>query len=100
MSKLYLFKYNNYFNRIVKRESNLASYGTPVYTLTPTNFNYNDGVETSHIVNYEKDEGDYVIITDTIDNVETIISRWFVIENQRKRGGQHELTLRRDLIAD
>lgn len=100
MSKLYLYNYNNYFNRIIKKEVDLASYGTPLYQLENTNFNYNDGVETSHDINYNKEEGDYVIITEVIDNIETIISRWFVIENQRLRGGQHRLQLRRDLIVD
>lgn len=100
MSKLYLYNYNNYFNRIIKKEVDLASYGTPLYQLANTNFNYNDGVETSHDINYDKEEGDYVIVTEVIDNIETIISRWFVIETKRLRGGQHRLTLRRDLIVD
>lgn len=97
MSKLYLYNYNNYFNRIVKKESTLANYGTPIYTLAATNFNYNDGVETSHDVNYSGFDGDYLIITDEEDN---IVSRWFVVENKRTRGGQHRLSLRRDLIVD
>lgn len=100
MSKLYLFNYNNYFNRIVKKESSLSNYGTPIYTLDNTNFNYNDGVITNHVINYNGQDGDYLIITETVDNTETIASRWFVIENQRTRGGQHTLTLRRDLIVD
>lgn len=100
MSKLYLFNYNNYFNRIVKKESSLANYGTPIYTLDNTNFNYNDGVITSHDINYNGQDGDYVIITETTNNTETIVSRWFVVENKRNRGGQHKLTLRRDLIVD
>ena len=57
----------------------------------------NDSVETSHVVNYNGFDGDYVIITDDKDN---ITSRWFVMENQRTRGGQHKLQLRRDLIVD
>lgn len=97
MSKLYLYNYNNYFNRIIKRESTLANYGTPLYTLAETNFNYNDGVTTSHVVNYDSEQGDYVIITDKNNN---IVSRWFVVENKRQRTGQHTLSLKRDLIAD
>lgn len=100
MSKIYLFEYNNYFNRIVKRENTLASYGTPLYTLATTNFNTNDGVSTYHDINYTKEEGDYLVVTEEVENVETIVSRWFVTEMKRLRGGQYRLQLRRDLIAD
>ena len=97
MSKLYLYNYNNYFNRIVKKEDSLQGYGTPIYTLTATNFNYNDGVETYHDINYSGFDGNYLIVTDDKDN---IVSRWFIKENKRLRGGQHRITLRRDLIVD
>lgn len=97
MSKLYLYNYNNYFNKIVKKETSLANYGTPIYSIANVNFNYNDGVNTSHVINYNGQDGDYVIITDDSNNIS---SRWFVMENVRNRGGQHNLTLRRDLIVD
>lgn len=97
MSNLYLYNYNNYFNRIVKKESSLANYGTPIYSITGTNFDMNDSVEASHVVNYGGFDGDYVVITDNKGN---ITSRWFVMENTRNRGGQHTLKLRRDLIVD
>lgn len=100
MSKIYLYNYNNYFNRIVKKEASLNDYGQAIYSLATTNFNYNDGVETYHDINYAKEEGDYLIVTETENNVETIVSRWFVIENKRLRGGQHRLQLRRDLVVD
>ena len=96
MSKLYLYNYNNYYNRIFKKENTLAAYGTPIYTLT-ANFNYNDGVDTYHDVNYNGQDGDYLIVTDENDNIQ---SRWFVLENKRNRGGQHRLTLKRDLKVD
>lgn len=97
MSKLYLYNYNNYFNRIVKKEDTLANYGTPIYTLSDTNFNPNDGVTTSHVCNYTKEDGDYVVIT---DDTNKIVSRWFVVETQRTRGHQYKLELKRDLIVD
>lgn len=102
MSNLYLYNYNNYFNRIVKKESNLVGYGTPIYSLVatdskPVNFNYNDGIRTTHDINYPNQDGDYLIVTDNNNN---IVSRWFVIESKRTRGGQHRLQLKRDLIAD
>ena len=96
MSKLYLFNYNNYFNRLFKKESSLADYGTPIYSLT-ANFNYNDGVDTYHDINYNGQDGDYFIVC---DDENEIVSRWFVLENKRNRGGQHRLTLKRDLKVD
>ena len=95
-SNIYIYTYNNYFNRIVKKESNLANYGTPEYVLTNTNFDYADGVSTSHVFNYNGN-GDYVIVTDEENN---ILHRWFVIENKKTRGGQYIFTLRRDLFVD
>ena len=97
MSNIYLYNYNNYFNKIYKKEDTLEEYGTPIYTLLDTNFNYNDGVDTSHVVNYDEQDGDYLIVTDKNNE---IVSRWFVTENVRNRGGQHTLTLRRDLRVD
>lgn len=97
MSRLYLFNYNNYFNRIIKRGNVLSDYGTPIYYLEQTNFDYNDGVDAQHIINYEGMDGDYCVITDKNG---VILSRWFVTENQRKRGGQHLIKLKRDLITD
>ncbi len=97
MSNLYLFNYNNYFNRIEKKEANLSAYGTPIYVLENTNFNYADGVTTSHIINFNSEQGNYVIITDSENNIS---SRWFVTDNPKTRGGQRNLQLRRDLAID
>jgi len=96
MSKIYIYKYNNYFNRIIKRESTLAGYGTPIHTLNNTNFNYNDGVITNHVCNYNGD-GDYLILCDDDNNIQ---SHWFILEHGKTRGGQFNLSLRRDLIVD
>lgn len=96
MSKIYIFKYNNYFNRIIKRESTLAGYGTPTHILNNTNFNYNDGVITNHVCNFNGD-GDYLILCDDNNNIQ---SHWFILEHGKTRGGQFNLSLRRDLIVD
>lgn len=96
MSKIYIFKYNNYFNRIIKRESTLAGYGTPTHILNNTNFNYNDGVITNHVCNFNGD-GDYLILCDDNNNIQ---SHWFILEHGKTRGGQFNLQLRRDLIVD
>lgn len=96
MSKIYIFKYNNYFNRIIKKETSLANFGTPLYIINNTNFNYADGVTTSHVCNYAG-SGDYLIVCDDENN---IMSHWFIINHDKTRGGQISLNLRRDLIVD
>lgn len=98
---LYVYKYNNYYNRIVKKEDNLQDYGEPLYSLANVlNFNFGDGVNTTQTLNTNV-KGDYVILTkyDSIGN-EVIDSRWFIMENKYQRNGQWTLTLRRDLIVD
>lgn len=99
----YLLKYNNYYNRIVKKFEALGDYlQEPYYNninILNVNFNENDGVNTTQIINSNA-QGDYAIVTDNINNIETIVSRWFVLEHRRQRNGQWLLTLRRDLVAD
>lgn len=101
MSKLYLLNYNNYYNRIVKR-STLAEYrAAAIYTLPDVNFKPNDSCYTDQIVNISDSiNPDYVVITDTVNNVETLSSRWFILESKRLRGSQYRLQLRRDVFAD
>ena len=96
---LYLLKFNNYYNRIVKKFNTLSEYlVTPYYNndvVENVNFNPNDGVDTTQIVN-SNGKFDYCILSDGI----TIESRWFILESKRQRNGQYLLTLRRDLIVD
>jgi hypothetical protein len=98
---LYILKYNNYYNRILKREINIQSYlDYEIYSVSGINFNPNDGVNTTHILGGATSysgEGDYLLITDDYNN---IVSRWFIIDAQRVRAGQYSLTLRRDLFVD
>lgn len=104
MATLYAFKFNNYYNRRLKRFTALEDYPEPEYFETGTycNFNPNDGINTEIILgrpgnnNYEGD-CDYFIYSD--DNV-NITSRWFVIEQTRKMGYQYKVLLHRDVIAD
>ena len=104
MATLYAFKFNNYYNRRLKRFTALNDYPEPEYIETGTycNFNPNDGINTEIILgrpgnnNYEGD-CDYFIYSD--DNV-NITSRWFVIEQTRKMGYQYKVLLHRDVIAD
>lgn len=101
MASVYIYNYNNYFNRIVKKEESLSDYGSPVYAEAKANFNPNDGVNTTFIsgrLNNSYDgTGDYLIYSE--DNI-TITSRWFIVDDERLRSGQYTLTLRRDLVVD
>lgn len=70
-----------------------------VYTVENAQFNPNDGINTTHVIG-TKDydgKGDYAVVTDAQNN---IVSRWFIIEAKRQRGGQWTLTLRRDVFVD
>ena len=94
---IYLLNYNNYYNRICKKEDTLTDYLNYQVgdTIQGVNFNPNDGVNTELIVNTNQ-RANYLLAVE--DN--TINSRWFIIESTRLRNGQHKLMLRRDLIAD
>lgn len=98
MTTLYLLHYNNYYNRIVKREETIEDYAPYVLgTLQNTNFNPNDGVAAEHIFNWEGDTPDYILAENNDDGSFT---RWFVIESARLRGGQYKISLYRDTVAD
>ena len=100
---LVLLSYNNYYNRIVKRHETLDDYyddGAELSTeISDVNFNPNDGVSTSQIVNLDLNSSvipDYALLMES----DEIISRWYVIECSRTRAGQYSLDLLRDLVAD
>lgn len=102
-SNLYLLRYNNYYNRIVKTEPTLDDYlQYQEYGPLSCNFNPADGIDTDHIFNLpylaNSPEADYLIV----QNAETqeIVSRWFIVNAERMRGGQYRLSLHRDLVAD
>ena len=94
---IYLLNYNNYYNRICKKEDTLTDYLNHQVgdTIQGVNFNPNDGVNTELIVNTNQRANYLLAVEDNIIN-----SRWFIIESKRLRNGQHKLMLRRDLIAD
>lgn len=101
MASIYIYKYNNYFNRIVKKEDDLSSYGSPIYSEAQVNFHPNDGVNTTYISGRANKSynggGDYLIYSE--DNT-SITSRWFIIEDSRTRLGQSQLQLYRDVMVD
>ena len=99
MANIYLLKFNNYYNRIVKRFDTISEYSSYLTTdepFTSVNFNPNDGIDTEDIKNITEIP-DYYIVADKDGNIS---SRWFVIECKRLRSGQYKLSLHRDLFAD
>lgn len=99
MDTVYFYKFNNYYNRIIKRYDTVAEYGDPMATQDKCNFVHGDGITTSFTFNkgtFIFDTPDYCVVKDYNDK----ISRWFVINSFKSRNGQDILTLRRDLIAD
>lgn len=102
-STLYFLQYNNYYNRIIKREETLDNYlQYQVYQPLVCNFNPADGVQTDHILplaGYIQDtpEADYLVVANEENQ---LVSRWFIIDANRIDSRQYQITLQRDLIAD
>ena len=107
MKYVYLLKYNNYCNRIMKVENSVSDYlGTSNANLVALvedmlNWNPNDGVtasiKTPVNTSFDAREPDYCICADEYGNID---SRWFVIENIRTRKGQYLCNLKRDVFAE
>lgn len=101
LSNLYIFNYNTYFNRIVKREDTFADYGEPMFVMEGVNFNIADGVDTQIIWGKSTQsyhgQGNYLIDYNEDFGIQ---SRWFITDSNFNRQGQWVLTLRRDLLAD
>lgn len=96
---LYLLHYNNYYNRIVKKEDNLSGYlpymiGTPLQNI---NFIPGDYINTTQVVNWNYEHPDYLIAVNEDGEID---SRWFVMSIDRLRNQQLNLTLHRDLVVD
>ena len=117
MNLLVLKGFNNYFNRKIKKYSELEDYmsNSSSYTqLTDINFNPSDGVNTelvlgkgdlTHFFDFESTNApDYLICytSQTVEEVtvNTIKSRWFIKDINRTRAGQFTLRLKRDSIVD
>lgn len=109
-NNLLLLQYNNYYNRIIKKEESISSYGQAAIsskTLTNYNFNPADNVTTRIIIGTSdiNKEYDYVVVYHEVQVSKQVVeyvidSRWFIIETNRTRDGQYEVILRRDVIAD
>ena len=98
---LYLYNFNNYANRILDRRISLEDYQDSLIKSTSSgiNFNPNDGVNTSIILNIAYYEiPNYIICVP--DGTTDIDSRWYVLDANRTTGNQYRLTLMRDVLAD
>lgn len=96
---VYFYKFNNYYNRIIKKYDTLVEYGDYLYKQENCNFVHGDGVNSTFTYNKPSTDTqtpDYVIVSDYNGN----LSRWFVTNSLKVRDRQDKLTLRRDLIAD
>ena len=102
MANLYLLKYNNYNNRIVKVpyetvEQYLNNHDYMAFY--SMNFNPNDRLTTNHILNMTLNDfvPDYLLV----EEEETgRFTRWFVTKITRTRGGQYLINLKRDVLGD
>lgn len=96
---VYFFKFNNYYNRVIKRHDTVADYGEPLGVQQDCNFVHGDGVNSSFTFNRSlsiTETPDYVVVSDYLGN----LSRWFVTNSFKSRDRQDRLELRRDVIAD
>lgn len=101
LQTLYLFKWNNYRNKMVKGRPQISA-GTP-YTDSKGNsllkFNPNDGVETECVLNlnYNTFNYDYILEVESGTNN---TRAWFIKEPIRLQENQVKLKLVRDIISD
>ena len=110
MNNIYLlYNFNSYHNRVLKKFDTLTSYldyqtnsGNEYDMITNANFDYKDGVTATCTYNlgagFNYDNSpNYALVVDTNSN---ILSRWYVVDGVKTRGGQYALTLLRDGVAD
>lgn len=122
---LILLAYNAYYNRFLKYEASLQDYldnsEDSDYLIQNVNFNPADGLNTIHIAgNGELDNRlefrdysftyalliEYNPANKTKEEIYAdtdgtrILSKWFILDNDRTRGGQYRLSLRRDVLVD
>ena len=107
MVKVDLLTYNNFYNNIAKKAGGLNTNYSAFKQYGPftIDFNPNDGVDTEIVLNIdEANNVDYLIVyTATATSAVpagTILSRWFILEKKRLRGGQCSFKLHRDVIVD
>lgn len=107
MNLYFLENYNNYFNRVIKPtfeyktiddfEISGVFNGNAKY-ITGVNFNFQDGITTTQIVNWNESwSPDYMIL---VNDNGSIHSTWFIMDSYYTRNGQFSISLKRDVIND
>lgn len=101
MSTIYvLYEYNNYYNRVVKRETSLNGYlsaSSDYKQFENINFIPNNYIDTMQVLNVPDEViPNYLLVLEG----DSIKSRWFIVSARRTTANQVELTLHRDLMAD
>ena len=97
--------YNNYYNRIYKRENTIQEYidASSEYVVFQDgmNFEYRDGTNTEKLFNTGAFTGEpnYLLLKENANDT-VPSSRWFVVDWVMVRGNQYKAVLRRDLLAD
>jgi hypothetical protein len=104
---IYLLKYNNYYNRIIKRYTTIDELldrddVEEIGTFENVNFNPGDGVATQLTLNYTPliQQPNYLVVEDRSYPGIISLSSWFILDAQYVRLGQYVLSLRRDLVND
>lgn len=97
---LYLLKYNNFVNRIVKGEADLNAYLQFPYRVVKKNFEMRDGIDTSIDIKWDADfKPDYLLVIDE-DNANEITSKWFITDMINTSGKNYICPLHRDVMVD
>lgn len=99
MNTLRIYKFNNYYNRILKRFS--KDKARLIYEIENANFNPNDNIITEHCFGHAgtpyNGTGDYLVV---FNDFEEPVSSWFIVDNTRVKGGQWKMSLKRDVLSD
>ena len=98
---VYLFNFNNYYNRQVIGFKTIDEY-IDMYdyldSFIPINFIEGDDIQTELVCNSpEAHHATYLIVCDSDDN---ILTRWYVVDQFKNCNGQYKLKLVRDLVYD
>ena len=99
MANIQLLHYKNYINRQLKFYESAAEYEPYLLQIVPNyDFNPNDGITTSIVIDDMTEIPDYLLVTTDVGN--EIESRWYVMEAKRNVYQQYQLSLFRDCLAD
>lgn len=94
-------RFNAYSNRECIGFDTLSNYDSYVVdTFDGVDFKPGDGVNTELILNIPTNHSNIDYLLAVEDGMETINSRWFILDCTRTRNGQYKLSLYRDTLYD